>query len=530
MWTAIIYNSYASTTENIFCTDGVNKKRIEGTTVHEWGIEAPSAAPVLIAGASTGLTGDYNAKYTYCRKEGTVVVCESNPSDAGTAVTLTNGSLSISWTASDDPQVTHVRIYRTLTDGALYYHDQDVAIGTITLDTTTADGSLGTEVETDHDRPPDGISYLAGPNYNGTVFGIVDNLLYFSKPKQPEYWPSTYFIECSTQQFTGQCIVFYNSQPYFITRNKIIMISGTGYDSFFPLPTDAVTGAQGPQGAISVMGHGIFHVGSDGIYLFAAEDKCITQNNFQPIFRGITTNGVPGAGCLRCSWLVHIGNRLYFGYPDSHGQYAYCHDWEEINEDTEVGYFDGTAFHFTETDDTNSTEECFTWEEDTSETTYDYDTCYTGDEDRYCKNILCLNLDNVKATYYTHPSEIRTIAVDDENNRLVAADVAGYVWHLEDPASEDDDGTAISWEVQSKDFTLQTRAHFPRWVKYDVDASHADCTATGSLMLDGTAHQTHTITGDRLTTRRLVATGNGRRASIKISGTGPVEIYAAEGE
>jgi len=84
--------------------------------------------------------------------------------------------------------------------------------------------------------------------------------------------------------------------------------------------------------------------------------------------------------------------------------------------------------------------------------------------------------------------------------------------------------------VQSKDYTLQTRRHFPRYVKYDVDASDADCSATGTLMLDGSAHQTHTITGDRVVTKRLIATGNGRRASIKLSGTGPVSIFATEVE
>jgi len=84
--------------------------------------------------------------------------------------------------------------------------------------------------------------------------------------------------------------------------------------------------------------------------------------------------------------------------------------------------------------------------------------------------------------------------------------------------------------VQSKDFTLQTRSYFPRWVKYDMDASDVDCTATGAVILDDSSHQTHTIAGDRTTTRRLVATGNGKRLGIKISGTGPVTIYAAEAE
>ncbi|NIP56397.1 MAG: hypothetical protein GWN00_30425, partial [Aliifodinibius sp.] len=94
----------------------------------------------------------------------------------------------------------------------------------------------------------------------------------------------------------------------------------------------------------------------------------------------------------------------------------------------------------------------------------------------------------------------------------------GYVWEIEDKDATDDDGTAISWEIQSKDFTLQTRRHFPRWVKYDVDASSAT-SATGELILDDSTVQEHSLTGDRTTKRRLVTSSNGRRCSHKISGS-----------
>jgi hypothetical protein len=108
-------------------------------------------------------------------------------------------------------------------------------------------------------------------------------------------------------------------------------------------------------------------------------------------------------------------------------------------------------------------------------------------------------------------------------------DENGYSWVVEDQTATDDDGTAITWEIRSKDFTLQTRRHFPRWMKYDVDASGAD-SATGALYLDGVSHQTHTLSSDRDTKRRLVTTGNGKRCSLAISGSGAVEIYAMESE
>ena len=111
----------------------------------------------------------------------------------------------------------------------------------------------------------------------------------------------------------------------------------------------------------------------------------------------------------------------------------------------------------------------------------------------------------------------------------MGGDTSGFVWYLENTSATDDAGTVISWEIESKAFSLSTRAHFPRWVKYDVDASGAT-TATGELMLNGSSHQSHTLSADRETTRRLVVTGNGERLSNKITGTGAVTIYAVESE
>jgi len=276
-WHGIVYNSYNSSTQNVFALNGTDRKRIEGSSVYEWGIAAPTTAPTITSGALAGLTGDYNAKYSYCRKEGTTVVSESDLSPAGSAaVALADASLSVSWTASSDSQVTHVRVYRTLTDGGVYYHDQDIAVGTTSVDSDTVDASLGTIEHTDHDRPPLG-SFVIGPNYNGTCFIIKDNLLYFCKAKQPEYWPLTYYIEVSSPTYPGQAAVFYNGQLYYLTKHKIYYIQGTGPNTFFPLEMDAVTGTQSFQGVCSVQGRGIYHVGSDGIYLWSNQDKNITQ-------------------------------------------------------------------------------------------------------------------------------------------------------------------------------------------------------------------------------------------------------------
>jgi hypothetical protein len=340
----------------------------------------------------------------------------------------------------------------------------------ILFDTLTADGDLGDQIAIDHTRPPLG-SFVFGPAYNGTLFMIKDSDLYYCKPKQPEYWPATYFIEVSSPHFPGKTGEFWNGQPYFLTKNEIYLIQGTGQGTFFPLPMKSKTGAQGINGAASVRGHGIYHTGPDGIYLFSGEDKKITEVTFEPLFRGDDVNGMAGVSDMTTAWLHVFGNNLYFGY--------------------------------------------------------------TSTGDTAPSNVIVFNLETGRAAYYVFNDgtdiQVSAIHTDKTNNKLIVGDSTGFIRRIEDPTVTTDSSTSISWEVQSKAFTLQTRKHFPRWAKYDVEAGNAD-SATGTVLLDGAAHQTHTITGSRITKRRLIDTGNGNRCTLKIAGSGPAEIRMMEME
>jgi len=129
-WSATKYNAFNDTTDNIFALNGTDRKRIESSTVNEWGLEAPDTAPTLTQGQSVGLTGQYNAKYTYARKVGGAVVAESNASPAAdNTVVLADQSLQVDVTQPTDTQVTHIRLYRTLADGAVYFLDSEIEVG-----------------------------------------------------------------------------------------------------------------------------------------------------------------------------------------------------------------------------------------------------------------------------------------------------------------------------------------------------------------------------------------------------------------
>jgi len=464
-WRGIKYNSFNDTTMNIFALNGTNRKRIDSSEVNEWGITAPSAAPTVAVGALTGLTGTYKAKYTYVRKVGTTVVAESNPSAASSGVALVNQSLSITCVASSDSQVTHIRIYRTLTSGAVYYYDQEIT-GT-TVDTNTADTALGTEVEIDHDRPPTG-SIVIGPSYNGYCFILKDNLLYFCKANRPEYWPSTYYVEVSTIQHPLKAGEFFNGILYVVSDIEIFMIQGTGVNSFFPFPMSAITGALSQECILSVKGKGVFHVSNDGIYLFSlSEDKKISEEQFDPIFRGETRGNMQGInlGSIQNSWLVLFGNKLYFGYP--------------------------------------------------------------GEDSTYPDNVLVINLLTNKTVHHNYSEIFRCVTVDRKNNRLLAVDNSGYIWQIEDPSMPNDNGTAIPWEIQSKSFSDRLYKYFPRSAKYDVELVNGG-TCNGYILLSDEVKQSHSISKSRNTKKRLITSCTGDSLSIRLSGTGGIKIREVE--
>lgn len=466
-WSAIKYNAYNDTTQQIFALNGLDRKRIDGSNVNEWGIESPQSAPSITIGAGSGLTGTYNVRYTYIRKVGQVVVTESNPSDEGIPVALTDDKLSISWTASTDPQVTHVRIYRTVADGEIYYFDQDVAVGSTSILSDTSDDDLNTQIVDNHNRPPLG-TFTFGPAYDGTCFIIDGNKLYYCLPKQPEYWPEDYYVEISPPQFPGQCGCFYNGQAYVLTKTRIYYIQGTGATTFFPLPMESKTGAQGRFGALPIEGHGIFHTGPDGIYLFSNGDKKVTEDRFEPIFRGEDINDIPGVSDMSTSILHRYVNDLIFGYSS----YGYS----------------------------------------------------------YPNNFLIFNLNSGKTNYYNYNNkEFICLQTDETNKRLISGGADGYVRQIEKPSETTDSGDAINWDVQSKEFTLQTRANFPRHTKYDINSSSA-AGATGQILLDGIVQQEHTLNDNRSVKRRLIKTCNGERLQHRVYGAGPIWIYAVESE
>jgi hypothetical protein len=464
-WDGMKYNSFNDTTERVFCLNGTDRVKISGTTMEEWGIDAPTNAPVLGVGAGTGLTGTYNVKYTYLRKSGSTIIVESNPSDAASSgQALTNQDLDVTWTASSDPQVTHVRLYRTVPSGLVYFVDQDIAVGTVTVDTSTADTSLGTSVVTTNDRPPLG-TLVTSPLYNGIVFIAKGNLLHYSKTKQPEYFPLLNFIEVGSPSFPIKTLLTFNGALFALTTEQIWSIQGTTQGSFQAVPMQSLTGSPNQYGAVGVKGKGIYHIGEDGIYLYTGVDQKLTEQSYEPIFPdaggqdGVNTNGVQGVPTASSTkWLIQFQNKIYFHYGNG--------------------------------------------------------------------NVIVFNTDSGRSYYHKYDLELNSPAIDYTNDRFICGDTGKYIRTIEDPTATLDIASSIAWEIQSEDYTEQTSRDFPKWMKYDVDVTNAT-SVTGSLIVDDVVHKAHTLTESRKPKRRLVDVTNGLRFAVRMNGTGLVKIYAA---
>jgi hypothetical protein len=475
-WRGVISKAFNATDDSIFCSDGgINQLRITGSTVAKWGISAPESAPLVTTAGSDGKT--YQIRYTYCRFNGAVLECESNPSPVATS---DNHEFNIGWVVPSDSQVTHVRIYRSLGDYIPTYLAGTEAIATLSVVVVVDDTALGALVEEDHDCPPAGMTIL-GPVYNNTLFMLVGEKLYWSKPNQPEYWPTDYWLQVSSKGFRLRAGAFYDNVLYVASKEDIYMIQGTGTSSFFSLPTGTNIGAISDMTFIAVKGHGIYHMASDGIYLFSqGTDTRLTGGIFDPIFNGDTVGSIPGMNwdLLGYSWMVVYRGQLWFGYGKVGGSMA---------------------------------------------STY------------YPANFLVLDLKTGRTKHYSYPVYFNNVTFQSVYDRLIVISSNGNVYMLEDYTRTEDDGvaldaasTVITWDIQTKDFGMM-RKYFPRWSRYDV-ALLGDTTATATILVDGVVKQTHAITSSRNTRKRLIATCAGDRLSIRVTGTGPAEIISMEME
>jgi hypothetical protein len=219
----------------------------------------------------------------------------------------------------------------------------------------------------------------------------------------------------------------------------------------------------------------MFHLGYDGLYLYTGSTDIKISSTFDSLWNNETKHGIPYinktyiANCI----MQKYENKLWFGYPG--GTSMYCDNWLTI--ELESNLLQGI----------------------------------TG-----------------KIQYYSYPWTISAMSVDENKKDILAVDTSGYIRKLDDLSMTTDNGTMISWEIESKAFGA-LRKYFPRWARYDVELVNG-ATASGKILLNDIEKQNHPITVSRNIKKRLIDGCTGDRLSIRISGTGPVNVYSAEVE
>ena len=301
-----------------FIGDASSMRKEAGGTVRTWGIAAPTATPVIAAGTASALQGFYTVSYTYVRKVGSAIAHESNPSPTSAAVNILSTDLAVSnLVASTDPQVTHIRLYRTVSGGSVRLFDQELTNGTTTATSSVADTGLGAAVETDNHVPP--VAPWITPHQEHMFFldPANPNYLWWSKRFRPESVPTTNYIVIGTisEPLVGM-VSMVGLLGVFTAKTKYRVL-GNETSGFVHQEALSSRGTPAPQAAL-VTEKGCIFPARDGLFRtnFVQEDEELS-GLIAPLFDGRTVNGY-----LPINWnaaatmsLAYYKSRLYFAYP-----------------------------------------------------------------------------------------------------------------------------------------------------------------------------------------------------------------------
>lgn len=152
--------------------------------VRNAGVDQPATACKAADGGGTGLTGAYKYKITFVNRDG----YESNPSAASNAVTVTSKSVSLTDIPTGDSTITERKIYRTKSNGAVFYYVDTLENNTATT-YSDAKGDTGlTSLMLDNNNIPVNCSLVY--SFLTYMFYVFMDELWFSKATEPESVPA----------------------------------------------------------------------------------------------------------------------------------------------------------------------------------------------------------------------------------------------------------------------------------------------------------------------------------------------------
>lgn len=173
----------------LFLHDGTAQQRYDGTDLHAVGLAAPSSLTNMVGTAASGVTGTFDAVYTwYVAATGH----ESSPSEPVPAVALVDQERLHTRPGSPPAAATHWRIYVRRTD---VYETQFWRVATVVIGTTSHAEAVPDANRRDPwpqpnslDPPPGAWSILV--EFQGFYVGVLpdDDSFFVSKLNNPEGW------------------------------------------------------------------------------------------------------------------------------------------------------------------------------------------------------------------------------------------------------------------------------------------------------------------------------------------------------
>ncbi len=180
-----------------------NNYVLEGDTIQTLGIIAPTEAPTVAEGVAGAITGTYLYLVTFQRAGN--YPCQSNPSPESTEITVTDKKIDLSdIPISPDPKVNTRRIWRTASNGAIFYWLVDISdnVTTVYTDDFTDQDIEGSEEVSYNRLPPPAGKYFEIWDNKLWIAGVKDypNLLYYTNPGTAEEMSALNFLNIKRRE------------------------------------------------------------------------------------------------------------------------------------------------------------------------------------------------------------------------------------------------------------------------------------------------------------------------------------------
>jgi hypothetical protein len=353
----VSFRPLVSPTNWIYVADSAKLRKIhEDGRIFQWGVTKPtgvvSANAAGTGGLDTSVSGAvaYKWRATYYSD---ITGAESNPTDEmGTGISGTGVAANLGAPGSSDPQVTHVRFYRTGGTNTTGIYRLDVSVAnaagaTVSATSTATDAAiaLAKNLSTDNDVPFTSVGangavvlgvalpYAAGPFLGKYVFAVGDpnrpGYLYWTNAENPDGAASTNNVQVTTPSEPLIGVFIYDGQPYVWSRDNLYVVEfgQTGF-TFRGSLTTCGRGLAAPWAF--AIGPEIYFLSKDGIYATTGgEARSITDEALRPIFQGQSAGGMGPVNWLETSAkyirLWYAGQELHFTYRDTVGVFQHLY-------------------------------------------------------------------------------------------------------------------------------------------------------------------------------------------------------------